>query len=224
MTENTMTTPEAAPQMTAKESKAHAKAAKAHAKALRPWYKKPSRIVPLGVAGLLVVVVASSAGGSSTDTPSADPAPVSASQEQAAETDAVTADLAGIGDAVRDGKFEFVVTEVNDGVASVGDEFLGSEAQGEYTLVTLTVENIGDEPQMFDDSNVTGLDSKGRELASDGEAGLYANEDTSGFLNELNPGNSATAIVVFDVAKGQTLDQIIAKDSMFSDGATVALN
>ncbi len=217
MTENTMTTPEAAPQMTAKESKAHAKAAKAHAKALRPWYKKPSRIVPLGVAGLLVVVVASSAGGSSTDTPSADPAPVSASQEQAAETDAVTADLAGIGDAVRDGKYEFVVTDVERGLSTYGDGFLAEEAQGEFTVVKVTVENIGDEAQTFFASNATGIDSKDRSL--DAETIL----DDS-MLEDINPGNSIKATVVFDVAKGETLDAVVLHDSAFSGGATVALN
>ena len=48
MTENTMTTPEAAPQMTAKESKAHAKAAKAHAKATNGK-------VAMNLAGLTVL-------------------------------------------------------------------------------------------------------------------------------------------------------------------------
>jgi hypothetical protein len=36
-------------------------------------------------------------------------------------------DLPGIGDPARDGKFEFVVTEIETGIESVGDEFLGKD-------------------------------------------------------------------------------------------------
>lgn len=227
MTENTITEAETVEPMTAKEAKAQAKAAKAHAKALRPWYKKPSRVIPLGLVGLMAASIALSGGGESTTAPSTADTVAAATTEKttdesAAEQVTETA-TAGIGDAVRDGKFEFTVTDVRDGVDSVGSEYLNETAQGAYTLVTLTVENIGDEPQMFHDSNVTGIDSKGRELASDTGAGIYANENGEGFLTDINPGNSVSAVVVFDVAKGQTLDQIMVKDSAFSGGATITL-
>ena len=76
---------------------------------------------------------------------------------------------------------------------------------------------------MFNDSYVTGIDSKGRELSSDTAAGFYSNDNGEGFLNSINPGNSGSAVVVFDVAKGETLDQIQVQDSVFSGGATISL-
>lgn len=52
--------------ITAKEAKAEAKAAKARAKALRPWFKKPSRIVPLAFVAVVGFAVATSGGESAT--------------------------------------------------------------------------------------------------------------------------------------------------------------
>jgi hypothetical protein len=54
----------------------------------------------------------------------------------------------GIGDKVRDGKFEFVVTKVSHR-KSVGDtQFgLGETAQGTFTVISLKVTNIGSESQ-----------------------------------------------------------------------------
>ncbi len=49
---------------------------------------------------------------------------------------------------VRDGKFEFVVTGVQPGLAEVGDNpYLTKKAQGQFVIVTVTVKNIGDKPQ-----------------------------------------------------------------------------
>lgn len=59
---------------------------------------------------------------------------------------------AKIGDPVRDGKFEFTVQEVECGVKEVGPELLEEKAQGQFCLVTITVKNIGTEPQAFSDS------------------------------------------------------------------------
>lgn len=68
--------------ITAKEAKAEAKAAKARAKALRPWFKKPSRIIPLAFVALVGIGMATSNGGSAdTDTS----ASVSVSEEKADE-------------------------------------------------------------------------------------------------------------------------------------------
>ena len=125
---------------------------------------------------------------------------------------------------VRDGKFEFVVESVQPGVASVGDEFLNQTAQGAFTLVTLKVTNIGDQPQTFFDSNVRGFDSQGRELSADTTAGLYANPSGEGFINDINPGNSVTAVVVFDLPAGETLTKLRVQDAAFSGGATINLS
>jgi hypothetical protein len=41
------------------------------------------------------------------------------------------------------------------------------------------------------------------------------------FLQEINPGNSVSGIVVFDVLTGQTPDHLELHDSLFSGGVTV---
>jgi len=206
----------------------------------KAWYTKWWVIGLLAFA--VIVVLAGIFGGGDDQTATSSPAPDEVATQPAADEPAdeqttkksepvdeqaeeaePAEPAAGVGDAVRDGKFEFTVTNVETGVDEVGDEFLSSQAQGSYTLVAMTVENIGEEAQTFFSDNVTGTDSKGRELASDSEAGIYANEDNTGWIEEINPGNSIEAIVVFDVAKGADLLAINVHDSAFSGGAQISL-
>lgn len=132
------------------------------------------------------------------------------------------AKTAGIGEAARDGKFEFTVVKLKTGVNNVGGEW-GENAQGEFVLVTLKVKNIGDEAQMLDDSNMYAYDAKGRKYEADGAAGIYANEEDGAFLNDINPGNEVTAVIVFDVPKGTKLTKLELHDSAFSGGIEVKL-
>ncbi|RSN57989.1 DUF4352 domain-containing protein [Actinomadura sp. WAC 06369] len=129
----------------------------------------------------------------------------------------------GIGREYRDGKFAFTVTKVKKGVARVGNQYAGSEAQGQYVLVHITVENIGDEARMFDGTNQTLIDTKGREFEADTEAAIWSNRDTRSFLEQINPGNSVKGVVIFDVPKNVKLKAIELHDSMFSGGVTVPL-
>lgn len=201
----------------------------------KSWYKRWWGIALIALGAIFVLTTVFSGGGSSTTADSApaasDPADTSEPIEStepttepavAEPTEEVNTET-GIGVPVRDGKFEFTVESIQPGVPAVGDEFLNQTAQGSYTLVTLKVTNIGDEPQTFSDSNVEGFDSQGRELAPDTTAGIYANPQGEGFLNDINPGNSSTAIVVFDLPPGETLTSLRVKDSLFSGGATINL-
>jgi hypothetical protein len=207
----------------------------------KSWFARHK--VLTGIAGVAVLAVVGTAmsGGSddstvaATDTDSeaaveaeAETPAEGTQEEPAAEAEAPAAEeapaeaIATIGTPVRDGQFEFVVLGVETGVASVGGEF-GETAQGEYTLVEMTVTNIGDEPQMFTDSDQTGFDSQGRELNADTSAGIWANEDARGFLEDINPGNSVTVKVVYDLPAGEQLTSVMLHDSMFSGGVEVSL-
>ncbi|ULN48876.1 DUF4352 domain-containing protein [Mycolicibacterium goodii] len=65
---------------------------------------------------------------------------------------------------VRDGKFEFVVRSVQPGLSEIGDNpFLNQKAQGQFVIVTLSVQNIGDRPQGFSPSNQKLVDTEGDE-------------------------------------------------------------
>ncbi|WP_369373022.1 DUF4352 domain-containing protein [Promicromonospora sp. Populi] len=130
--------------------------------------------------------------------------------------------VAGLGDPVRDGKFEFTVTKIEADVAQIGDEYLGKKAQGQFLLVHLKVENIGDEAQTFFGDNLTAFDADGREFSADTEAAFYLDESNS-FINEINPGNATDGIVVFDVPKDTKITTLELHDSFFSNGVTVAV-
>lgn len=99
----------------------------------------------------------------------------------------------GVGDPVRDGKFEFVVTAVEQpGKFYRPDDFLEDEATGVWFLVFMTVENIGDEEQTFFSGDQK-LIWSGKTLAADDLA-------LNGTIAEdLNPGLKLDAIVMFDV-------------------------
>lgn len=126
-----------------------------------------------------------------------------------------------IGTPVRDGKFEFVVSGVQAGVSSVGEDFLTETAQGEYILVTLTVRNIGDRAQAFATSAQKLLDGQGRQYSVDDMATIVLDQNVA--YAQINPGNSIEATVAFDVPAGTVAAEIELHDSLFSGGSTVAL-
>lgn len=185
-------------------------------------------LVGVGIANALATGGGDGAGGAPTgivqeqeaadgESATSDESPTTAGDEPDAE-----AALPGVGDPVRDGKFEFTVMKVEPGVKEIGDEFLSQEAQGQFVLVHLTVENIGNESQYFDGNNVVAFDAKNREFAADTEAAIYL-DDSNSFLNEINPGNSVEGVVVFDVPADVNLSQLELHDSVFSGGVSVAL-
>jgi hypothetical protein len=157
-----------------------------------------------------------------TESEDGDPSPGSeAADEPKAEPESADEPkAAGVGDPVRDGKLEFTVTKIETGVAEIGDEFFGKKAQGQFLLVHVKVENIGDEAQTFFGENITALDAEKREFSADTEAAIYLDESNS-FISEINPGNTAEGIVVFDVSKDTKITTLELHDSFFSDGVTV---
>lgn len=104
----------------------------------------------------------------------------------------------------------------------VGTNALGTKAQGKFVLVTVKVTNIGQEPQTFAGSDAKAFDSAGKKYEPDTKAAIYMPESNS-LYTPVNPGNSVTGVIVFDVPKNATLTSIELHDSAFSDGVTVAL-
>jgi hypothetical protein len=195
-----------------------------------PKKRRTGLVIGLVAGGVLLVLclcgglVAVLGGGdqapSGTETTTSEP------DQDAAETPEPTEkteQTAKIGEPVRDGKFEFVVKKVRCGVSRVGNQYLNEKAQGQFCLVTLTVRNIGDEPQTFNDFDQLAHDSKSREYKPDSEAGIYANQDTEVWLNEINPGNKITGVLVFDIPEKTKLTSLELHDSSFSGGVTVSL-
>jgi hypothetical protein len=145
-----------------------------------------------------------------------------AAEEKAAKEKATKEKAPGIGDAVRDGKFQFTVTDVEAGKKKVGNEYLNTKAQGQFYLVDITVKNIGDEAQIFFADNQTLFNADGQEYSADSTASIYLDESNS-FMEEINPGNTVKGTVVFDIPKGMDPSKIELHDSMLSGGVTVDL-
>jgi Domain of unknown function (DUF4352) len=179
-----------------------------------------------GIGVIVVIIVASVAAGGSggtSSTTSNAPAASAAPATSAAPSAGTTARTAGIGTPVRDGKFEFTVTAVTY-AHKVGDQFLGKTAQGRYALLHVTVKNIGTEAQTLSDSSQHVYDASGRKYSADTEADLYTNSNsTSVFLNDINPGNTVSGVIAFDMPRGTTPVHAVLHDSPFSGGVTVSL-
>lgn len=174
-----------------------------------------------GLLALVVIAVLAHAFTSGGDAPATTVSPA-ANGSNAATGASDATKTAAIGQAVRDGKFEFTVTKVRTGVASVGDQYLGQKAQGQFVLVTVTAKNIGDEAQLLADSSQKVRDAGGREFSADSAAAVYL-KDNDVLFNQINPGNSVTGVLVFDMPKGAVPASIELHDSPFSGGVTVRL-
>jgi hypothetical protein len=130
-----------------------------------------------------------------------------------------------IGEAARDGQFEFVVKGLTCGKPSVTDSsgYTSKSAQGQYCLMTLSVKNIGDKQQYFSEGDQKVLNASGQQFSPDSTATLYNSSNGDVFLSQVNPGNSVEGVLVFDIPKDQTLAMTELHDSAFSGGVKVDL-
>lgn len=185
----------------------------------QPAKKKSSKTkkVLIGtVAAVAVIAVFQATSGGDENT-----APASGT-EAAVVVDKGSEALPGIGAEVRDGKFAFTVTEVETGIAQAGDNpYVNKVAQGQFIFVHVDVKNVGDKPQSYFDMNQKLIDAQGREYSNDTEAGIYAN--TNYTVGDINPGNTASVVIVFDVPADAQPKTVELHDSMFSGGTEVAI-
>lgn len=127
----------------------------------------------------------------------------------------------GLGAPVRDGKFEFVASKMECGISTLGSGVLAEAAQGQFCVLTMSVENIGDEAQSF---------SVREQKLKAGKTEYSASWDASYAVSrefvvqiQVNPGIQISGQVAFDVPKGVRPQWAVLHDSMFSNGAEVAL-
>ncbi|QRY43121.1 DUF4352 domain-containing protein [Mycolicibacterium boenickei] len=137
-----------------------------------------------------------------------------ANSQPAAEAAPTVAPPPPAGAPVRDGQFEFQVTNVSS-AKTVGDNpYLQSTAQGVYVIFTIRVTNTGDEPRDFFVNNQKLLDMNDRKYEASSRAGMNLNDNASG----INPGNSIEVKVPFDVPQEMDMKALELHDSMFSGG------
>lgn len=181
---------------------------------LRNWFVR-HKVVSVFLGIIALVIIASAAGGSKTTTST------SSSKDSKTNTKAETAK---IGQSVNDGKFEFTVTSIECGKTSVGSNpYLTKTAQGQYCLLSITVKNIGNEAQSLSSSNQYLLNASGQKYSDDGTATMYNAPGGTTWYNDINPGNSVSGAIVFDIPKDQTPVTAELHDSAFSGGVKVNL-
>lgn len=114
----------------------------------------------------------------------------------------------GIGDTVVLAGFEITVTSIETGVSSVGDQYLSEDAQGAFVLLGIEVTNTGASAETVLSSSFIVRDADDREFDASSTASIYLGD--SGFsFEEINPGNTASGILAFDLPEGtapQTLE------------------
>src|SRR5699024_10442241 len=116
-------------------------------------------------------------------------------KQESTENEEAEQEIAEIGQTVHAGDFSFTVTDVSH-ASSVADQF-GKSAQGEYTILHLTITNTGDESVMVRDGNQTIVDTEGKRYDPAWAANMYLNQDV--FLHDINPGNTVEGQMAFDM-------------------------
>jgi hypothetical protein len=107
----------------------------------------------------------------------------------------------------------------------VGPSGFGETAQGRYTILHVTVTNIGDQAQTLDDSSQYVFDRAGRKFDASGAADLQINgTNDQVFLQDINPGNKVHGLIAFDLPSNDKAVKAELHDSPFSSGVTVSLS
>lgn len=178
------------------------------------WFAR-HKVLTVILAFVVIGLIAAAAGGGKSD-------PSTASNKAANDSKQSTA-LAKVGQPVRDGKFEFTANSLKCGEASIGSQYLNKTAQGQFCRLNLTVKNIGNEAQSLDSSSQYLFNAAGQKYAADGTATLYAEPSgaSSTWYSDVNPGNSVTGNIIFDIPKDQTPAMAGLHDSAFSGGVKV---
>ncbi|MBW4061292.1 DUF4352 domain-containing protein [Candidatus Saccharibacteria bacterium] len=150
--------------------------------------------------------------------------PSTSSSSPAAKTAADTTPK--IGQPASDGKFQFTVNKLTCGETTIGtNPYAQVTAQGQYCRLNVTIKNTGTQSQDLSDSNQYVFAANGNKYSADSTADIYAQPDSASgtWLATINPGNSVTGDIIYDVPKGTTPTTAELHDSAFSGGVKVLL-
>ena len=171
------------------------------------------KVRQIAIAAVLVVggLAAAASGGSS-----------SSSSGGSSSGGSSSAKAVGIGKPAADGKFTFTVNNVQCGIPTIGDTAngLGATAQGQFCKVNVTVANTGTEAQDLSSDNQYAFDAKGSKFSTSSDAEISSNQDSVLFTT-INPGNSVTGDLYYDIPTTDSITKFEFHDSLFSDGVTV---
>ncbi|HJE58797.1 MAG TPA: DUF4352 domain-containing protein [Nocardiopsis listeri] len=112
-----------------------------------------------------------------------------ASEEESVET-------VGVGEPGEVGGW-IVTVNGTETAGVVGDGYSQEQAQGEFVIVDVTVENSGTEATYFDETALSLIDADGNEHSAG-----YVPGDEDFFVEQINPGNRSSGRAAFDVPEG----------------------
>ena len=125
------------------------------------------------------------------------------------------------GDVVQIGDFAVSVTGVEGGLAQIGDDMLGEEAQGQFVKVMVRVENTGDAAEYFLDSEQKLIDDSDRQHSTSSASWML--DEESLFLTEINPGNRVEGVLLYDIPTDAAPTAIDLQAGLFSSPVRVSL-
>ncbi|TXR55494.1 DUF4190 domain-containing protein [Quadrisphaera setariae] len=166
----------------------------------------------------------SSAAPTSSAAPSAAPStsapePAPTSSAPAPEPPAPAAPAAGIGIPAVSGDLTFTVTSFKCGISRVGSRTFGADAQGQFCQADLSVLNNGQRANYFTSSQATLLNGSGQEFSASSDS-IYL-DSGAGLFDQINPGNTLSGSLLFDVPKGADLSGLELRDGLFDKPVTV---
>jgi Domain of unknown function (DUF4352) len=124
---------------------------------------------------------------------------------------------------VRDGMFQFTVTDVSCGHRDVESGLFKRTAQGQFCLVALTVANVGSQGRGFAEDFQKAIGPDQASYTPDAAAGLIVNGNASAVFSTVHPGSMVSGTMVFDIPRGASIAKLELHDSPFSNGVTVTL-
>jgi hypothetical protein len=128
-----------------------------------------------------------------------------------------------IGQAIRDGVFEFTIRGLECGASTVGNEYLNEQAQGQFCKLHVRVQNIGDRAGTLFPDNQYLLAADGTQHSASSSATYWNDPQGQSLVAQINPGNAVEGTFVFDVPPGAQIAAAELHDSAFSGGVEVRL-
>ena len=144
-----------------------------------------------------------------------------ATEEEASEEAAPADTLPAIGDTVEVGDFEATVTAVESGISQIGSDSFGEKAQGQFVKVSMTVKNNGKKAEYFLESEQKLIDEQEREHSTANASWQLGDESL--VLTEINPGNTASGALLFDIPADATPVSIKLSGGFFGTPVEVSL-
>jgi hypothetical protein len=119
--------------------------------------------------------------------------------------------------------FGLTVTGLRCGVPSIGPEGMEQKAAGQFCLLDLEVTNNGGEPKLFDSGAQRVYDTNGVAYAVAEQAAGFLNDHSFPLLAEVEPGETVTGVLPFDVPSDVRLSTATLASAMSTPGVRVTL-